>query len=162
MPKIESPTHGSFISMKKRCYEKGNKNYKYYGGRGITVCERWKYYENFLADMGNRPFGKTLDRIDVDKGYFKENCRWATPKQQVDNRRPYECSWEYKGEKKSKEEWSKITGINYWTLRERIETRGWSTEKAFTTPVKPKAVNREYKILKDSRRETGGLNSGAL
>lgn len=61
--------------------------YKNYGGRGITICDRWLSFENFYEDMGDRPKGKQIDRIDNDKGYFKENCRWVTPKQNCKNRK---------------------------------------------------------------------------
>jgi hypothetical protein len=70
--------------MMGRCRDKNN---LLYGGRGIKVCERWWVFENFLADMGEPPAGKTLDRIDVDGHYEPSNCRWATPQEQVDNRR---------------------------------------------------------------------------
>ena len=82
-------TYESWRSMKTRCINQNQKNYMYYGGRGIKVCDRWiKSFENFLADMGERPDGKTLDRYpDNDGNYEPGNCRWATAKQQIANRR---------------------------------------------------------------------------
>ena len=74
-------------SMRKRCLNPNCKAYKNYGGRGIKVCKRWKHYPNFLADMGRCPSGKSLDRINNDGNYTPANCRWATQKQQVHNRR---------------------------------------------------------------------------
>jgi len=69
-----------------RCYNKASPSYKYYGSRGIKVCKRWHVFINFYNDMGNRPKNKSLDRIDNDKGYKPSNCRWATYKQQANNR----------------------------------------------------------------------------
>ena len=82
-----SPTYISWRDMKARCQNPNHEHYEYYGGRGVEVCERWQNFANFLADMGERPPGKTLDRINNDRNYEPGNCRWATPKEQAQNRR---------------------------------------------------------------------------
>jgi hypothetical protein len=86
-----SLTHSTWRSMRNRCLNPKNPSYKWYGARGITVCERWAKFENFLADMGERPLGPTyfsLDRINNNGNYEPGNCRWATDLQQRANRRP--------------------------------------------------------------------------
>lgn len=84
-----TPEYATWASMHKRCRIKTNPSYHHYGGRGITVCERWNVYENFLADMGRRPSPRhSIDRVNNDGNYEPGNCRWATGSEQINNRRP--------------------------------------------------------------------------
>jgi mannose/cellobiose epimerase-like protein (N-acyl-D-glucosamine 2-epimerase family) len=99
--------------MKERCYQSGNKDYKNYGGRGIKVCDRWrerKYgFWNFIADMGEKPVGTTLDRIDNNGNYEPSNCRWATQLQQKHNTRPI---GEHRGVDKRDDGWYARIDVN--------------------------------------------------
>ncbi len=80
------PIYKTWVNMRQRCYDDKNKAYRYYGGRGISVCSRWFKFENFLADMGPKPEGLTIDRINSEGHYMPSNCRWATRQQQSANR----------------------------------------------------------------------------
>ena len=82
-----TPTYYSWAAMHTRCTNPNRDNYKYYGGRGIKVCERWDSFESFYEDMGKRPESKTIDRIDNDGDYTLDNCKWSTHKEQINNRR---------------------------------------------------------------------------
>jgi hypothetical protein len=128
-----TPEYISWVSMWSRCTDPKATGYENYGGRGITVCERWKSFENFLSDMGPRPKGMTLDRERVNEGYKPSNCRWATDLEQSNNAR--QVVYLTLGEKTmSKSAWARETGISLPTLNSRLK-KGWSVEKALTEPV---------------------------
>lgn len=120
-------------SMIQRCENPNRKDFKTYGLRGITVCERWHTFENFLSDMGARPYGLTLDRKDGSLGYSPENCRWATTKEQARNR-PDNRILTLNGESLCLQDWAELLGINKITLQARV-SRGWNDVRALTTPV---------------------------
>lgn len=85
--KGSEPTYNSWLNMRRRCYDEKNNRYKYYGAKGVTVCERWKNsFENFLEDMGKAPDGCSIERINLEEGYNKNNCKWATVKEQANNK----------------------------------------------------------------------------
>jgi hypothetical protein len=115
-----SGTYMTWSAMIQRCKNPNNTKYPKYGALGIKVCERWEIFENFLADMGERPAGKTLDRWPDQSGnYEPSNCRWATPLQQQRNLRT-NVFVEYMGERLCIPDWSKRFDINEKTLRHRL------------------------------------------
>mgnify|MGYP001577400148 CR=1 FL=1 len=125
-----TPTYTSWAQMNARCANKKSIGWHLYGGRGIKVCERWLDFSNFLADMGEKPEGKTIDRINNDGKYEPNNCRWATRKEQALNRRS--TRWlEHNGKRLSLRDWARETGVDesaiYWRLK-----NGWSVEKSLS------------------------------
>ena len=126
-----TPTYNSWMCMKRRCLDAKNCNYANYGGRGIKFCERWKKFENFLADMGERPPGTTLDRIDHDGHYIPENCRWADQATQHRNTR-LNVHLTYGGRTQCLAAWADELGIRRNTLQKRI-ANGWSVYSALGT-----------------------------
>ena len=123
----------SWKCLRSRCLYPSNPSFKYVGGRGLTFCERWKSFENFLADMGPKPSPKhSIDRIDNSKGYSPENCRWATDREQQINT----CKAKFltlNGKTQCLSDWARETGISHRTIGSRLEL-GWTVEDALTIP----------------------------
>jgi len=115
--------------MWTRCINPKQRSWHNYGGRGIGVCSRWKSFEAFLADMGERPDGCTLDRIDRDGNYSPENCRWATVKRQCRNKRNT-LTVEHDGKCLPLADWADLLGVRYGLLYNRIYRYGWAVDRA--------------------------------
>lgn len=130
------PEYRIWFSMKQRCVNPRDKRYMDYGGRGISVCQRWlDSFENFYADMGDRPSRThSIERKNNDGDYTPSNCVWATKQAQARNQR--RTHWiTLNGRTMSMMDWSEHLGISYFVIRARL-ARGWSVERALTTPVK--------------------------
>jgi hypothetical protein len=133
--KTGTSVYHCWASLKDRCKNPKAKSYRDYGARGITVCERWHLFDNFLADMGEPPEpGWMIERTDNEKGYSPDNCIWATRIHQQRNTRRNRLIT-FNGETKTLAEWSEVLKINRRTLAARIDISGWSVPKSFTTPV---------------------------
>lgn len=127
------PLRKVYDGMRQRCLNPKGRSYARYGGRGISICERWqKSFELFVADMGPRPDGHTLDRIDNDGPYSPENCRWASWRVQGRNRRSNRII-EFRGEKLLLSEWAEKIGITKDAMHMRL-ANGWPLEHALTRP----------------------------
>jgi len=126
-----NPTYVTWRSLVGRCTNPSFDNYKRYSGKGITLDLTWLDFDKFVLDMGDRPIGKTLDRIDLNQGYSKDNCRWATPSEQQKNRK---CALiiSYKGVTKNSSDWSTDLGLTKGAVWMRIKY-GWDIERAVTT-----------------------------
>lgn len=133
--KRHSPEYGSWRAMKERCQNPKATKYPTYGGRGITICERWQRFDNFFADMGPKPTPfHTLERINNGGNYEPGNCRWASNDEQAINRRNNHRI-EIDGVTRTIAEWRRHLGISKSTYDARIRL-GWSIKDALATPVK--------------------------
>ena len=137
-----TPTKISWLHMKERCLHEKSGHYKWYGARGIKVCNRWLHsFKNFLADMGEKPQGLSLDRINNNGNYEPSNCKWSTWGDQANNKR--NNIWiTFDGKTLSKAQWAREINIDIGTLANRIY-HGWSISDALTTHVKTQWNNRE-------------------
>jgi hypothetical protein len=132
----DTPTWKTWRSMRKRCNQVNKDGYESYGGRGINICERWNRFENFLADMGCRPDGYTLDRINTDGDYCKENCQWSCKARQQHNRRNTKLDWNKISEMNwmSKEGFTQVLiskhfGITQSDVSRILSGKRWKKEK---------------------------------
>lgn len=141
--KATSPEYHSWNGAVLRCQNESYESYRNYGGRGISVCDRWaNSFAAFLEDMGNRPPGTSLDRIDVNGNYEPGNCRWASAKTQSRNQRKT-IYIEIDGEKRSLPEWAEISGIPEPTIRSRYGKLGWPGKEAVFHPAVPYGQKRK-------------------
>ncbi len=115
----KTPMYRAWQTMFTRCYNTKWKYYYKWGGRGIRICERWRVFDNFLADMGERPAGMSIDRIDNDGDYEPSNCRWVTRVEQARNRRTTRF-YTHGGVTRCVQEWAHLMGIKYNTLQGRL------------------------------------------
>lgn len=137
--KSDTPEYTSWESMKQRCNNPNNKHYKNYGGRGIKFCKEWNIFDKFLLDMGYRPGKKySLDRIDVNGDYYKENCKWSDRYTQDRNRRN-SVYLKYKGKNYILQDLANLVNLNQQTIQKRLK-KGMSVEEA---------VSKQYKYTKN-------------
>ncbi len=123
----------AWVAMRARCNNPNDSAYANYGGRGIKVCSRWSIFAPFAADMGDRPAGHQLDRIDNEGDYEPDNCRWVLPVENLNNKRTSHRVW-WGGESLTITQWAYRLNIHPRTLANRIG-RGWPIERAMTTAV---------------------------
>lgn len=123
--------HNRWLNMKSRCYNPKNKRYERYGNRGILVCDEWMDFKNFYNWAIENGFSEelSLDRIDNNKGYYPDNCRWATPRQQANNTERNRKIM-YNGEEKTLSEWCRELNLDYKLIHSRIRSCNMSFDQA--------------------------------
>jgi hypothetical protein len=148
-PVSSHPLFRAWKTMIARCHNPRNNSFPFYGGRGISVCDRWREsFAAFVEDMGPRPEGFSIERIDNDGGYRPENCRWATPTEQARNTRRNK-TLTARGATMTAVEWSKVSGVPRGTINYR-RTHGWPDEDAIFAPViGPGNRSKEFRIERD-------------
>lgn len=135
-----APEYWTYHSMLKRCHNPKSAAYYLYGARGISVCERWREsFDAFYADMGAKPEGSSLERIDNEKGYFPENCRWATPKEQANNRRTTK-SFLFNGRSYTTPEFAKEYNLPKWAVGNTASRLKCSYEEAARLCLQRKGI----------------------
>lgn len=140
--------HDLWRGMINRCYDERSPSYPYYGAKGIKVCARWlESMEAFWEDMGDRPDGKTLDRVDPTKDYEPSNCRWATIKEQNNNKSDTRLiTW--RGKTKNMTAWAQELGMRAAALHYRITKMGLPVETALATPVSRSNSRKKFMEIK--------------
>jgi hypothetical protein len=143
--------------MRQRCNDPKSAHYPRYGGRGITICARWNSFDAFYADMGPRPAGHTLERMNRDLPYSPGNCIWATGKEQANNTSANR-QMTHLGHTKTMAEWCDELALPYSTVRGRLR-RGWSDEAALTTPVRAIDSRRGNPLLMTYQGRTQSMSA---
>ncbi len=135
--RVPSPEYRSWLGMKRRVAGTDESKKRNYRDRGIRICVRWKLFENFLADMGHRPPEMSLERIDNNRSYGPDNCKWATQTEQARNRRTNKLVT-YQGKTQPMSAWSEEKGWPPHVIGNRLR-RGWSVRRALTQPHRPQS-----------------------
>ena len=137
-------TYNIWASIKARCNNRRNDNYKYYGGEGVAYCKSWDKFKNFLNDMGEAPEGMEIDRKNNELGYSKDNCRWVT---KIENMRNKKCAiWEFNNKKYTISELAEINNVPYHALLRRLRSWGMDVNEALeeSRKIRKRGVNKNH------------------
>lgn len=161
--KVDHPLYGRWYSMIGRCKYPSHTSWKWYGAKGIKVCDRWLVFENFLADMGQIPFPTaTIERRNNRGDYSPDNCYWATPTEQAQNRSDSRLLF-YEGIRLTARQWSEKLGIRFELIQFRLD-HGWSVERIFNTPpIMPHLITFDGRTLtRHQWSSETGLKAGTI